>query len=624
MRSPKSPTEDLMRQRPPREGVGSRGGCKTHWSLFQETFPYFSGVFGSALFASFLLLLTVAANLLRPWPVQWLIDNVLLSPRTGSQFLGRPLSPTEGAFGAAAALVGFSLLHGGLNLWATSLLHQCGLRALVRLRTDLFACLQRLPLPYHRSRLSADLAYRVVYDAQAIQTLFQRGLGTAFGSGVTLIGATVVLFRMNSLLAACAMGILPFLWFVISHFASRIRRESGEVQERESTVLAHVSEGLSNIQLFQAYGREEKALSSFRDHVENSRQTNLAFLWTTSLSGLAATVITALGSALVLFVGAQQVVLGRLTVGELWIYLSYLALLYQPLEQLSYTAWALEDAAARLGRVFDVLQTEDTIPELPGAGVLPRPRGEIRFDRVWFFYDRGRPVLEDLSFHVAPGQRIAIVGPTGSGKSTLLALLPRFFDPSAGTIRIDGVDIRTVTKRSLRESIGIVLQDTALFQGTILENIALGGAPASFSEIQEAAQAAQADEFIERLPQKYLTLIGEHGLTLSGGQRQRIGIARAFLRHAPILLLDEPTGSLDPAVEAEVLKSLRSLSRRQTTLLVTHRLRLASEMDWIYVLNQGRISESGRHGDLLAQGGLYRRLWEAQNAEVGADTGDRP
>ncbi len=606
------PSDPATRGMPQRERKGG-------FSSYRDCLPYFSGIAGASLLASFLLLLTVAASLLRPWPVQWLIDHALLSRPGKSHFFGWTLSLPEAALGAAAALVGFSLLHGGLNLWANSLLYHCGLRALVLLRTDLFGYLQSLPLPYHRSRIQADLAYRVAYDAQAIQTLFQRGFGTVLGSSATLIGATVVLFRMNPLLAACALGILPFLWFIIGHFAGRIRRESGELQDRESRVLAQAVEGLANIQLLQAYGSEESTLSTFRRHVEESRQTNLQFLWTNSLSSLAATGITAFGAALVLFVGALQVAQGRLTVGELWIFFSYLALLYQPLEQLSYTAWALEDAAARLARVFEVLQTDDTIPDLPGATDLPRPRGEIAFDHVQFSYEGRQPVLQDLSFHVAPGQRVAIVGPTGSGKSTLLALIPRFFEPSAGTVRIDGADIRTMKKRSLRENLAIVPQDAVLFPGTILENIALGRPAASFEEIENAAQAAQADEFIERLPEKYQTLVGEHGQALSGGQRQRIGIARAFLRQAPILLLDEPTGSLDPAVEAEILKSLHLLSSRQTTLLVTHRLRLASEMDWIYVLNEGRFSESGRHGDLLARRGLYRRLWEAQNASGEAD-----
>ncbi|CAB4242951.1 conserved membrane protein of unknown function [Methylacidimicrobium sp. AP8] len=590
---------------------------KGRWSTYRSCLPYFSGVTGQALLASCLVLLTVAASLLRPWPVQWLIDHVLLPRPGGSRLLGRTVSPPEAALGAAAALVGFAFLHGGLNLWANFLLHRCGLRALALLRTDLFGYLQSLPLPYHRSRVQADLAYRVAYDAQAIQTLFQRGIGTILGSSATLIGAAVVLFRMNPLLASCSLGVLPFLWLVVGRFAEQIRRQSGELQDRESRVLGQVSEGLANIQLLQAYGSEENALATFRRHVEASCEANLRFLWTNSLSALVATVITALGAALVLFVGAQQVPLGRLTVGELWIFLSYLALLYQPLEQLSYTAWALEDAAARLARVFEVLQTGDPIPDPPQAVDLPRLRGEIVFQQVCFSYERGSPVLQDLSFHIAPGRRVAIVGPTGSGKSTVLALIPRFFEPSSGTIRIDGIDIRTVKKKSLRDNLAIVLQDTALFQGTILENIALGRPSASFAEIQNAARAAQAHEFIERLPQQYQTLVGEHGLSLSGGQRQRIGIARAFLRQAPILLLDEPTGSLDPSAEEEILKSLLLLSARRTTLLVTHRLRLASRMDWIYVLRQGRICESGRHGDLLARKGIYWMLWRAQ--EGGGD-----
>jgi ATP-binding cassette subfamily B protein/subfamily B ATP-binding cassette protein MsbA len=293
------------------------------------------------------------------------------------------------------------------------------------------------------------------------------------------------------------------------------------------------------------------------------------------------------------------------------VFITYLTMFYQPLEQLSYTVWAMEGAAAGASRVFEVLDAKDDVPESPNACPFQPGAGRIEIDRVSFHYEADRPVLKDLSLTIEPGSTVALVGGTGAGKTTILSLIPRFYDPTSGVVRIDGQDIRTVTKASLRASMSIVLQETLLLNGTIRDNIAYSRPGARQDEIEAAARAAQAHDFIVSLPRGYDTEVGERGVRLSGGQRQRIGIARAFLRNSPILLLDEPTSALDLKTEAELMDALKSLMVGRTTLIVTHRLATVHDVDRIYVLESGRVVESGTGPELLAREGLYHRLWHA-------------
>lgn len=288
-------------------------------------------------------------------------------------------------------------------------------------------------------------------------------------------------------------------------------------------------------------------------------------------------------------------------------------MLYQPLEQLSYTAWSMEGAAAGMQRVFEILDTQDTVPEQVGAKTMAPVRGQITLEHVDFFYEPEHPILRDLSLKIEPGQTVALVGGTGAGKTTILSLLPRFYDPTGGRVLIDGQDLRDCTKKSVRDNISVVLQDTLLLSGTVEENIAYGKLGANPVEIRAAAAAAQAHEFIMKLPQGYATPVGERGVRLSGGQKQRLGMARAFLKGAPILLLDEPTSALDLETEAEIMETLHHLMKRQTTVIVTHRLSTIHQVDWIYVLAEGQVKEQGRGPDLLEQDGLYARLWNAGN-----------
>ena len=302
-----------------------------------------------------------------------------------------------------------------------------------------------------------------------------------------------------------------------------------------------------------------------------------------------------------------------LTLGALLVFSAYLLMLYQPLEALTYTAWAMEGATAGARRCFEVLDREDDVRDSPGAVEISQTRAAIGFDQVSFSYDEQHPVLSGVDLQILPNQIVALVGGTGAGKSTLLSLVPRFYDPSAGVVSLDARDVREITKKSLRAQVAIVLQDTLLFSTTIRENIAYGRPGATDAEIREAARRAQADDFISRLPNEYDSAVGERGGHLSVGQRQRIGIARAFLKNAPILLLDEPTSALDPTTEAAIMETIKELMHGRTTLIVTHRLATIHNVDQIVVLEHGRIVESGRGAELVARGGAYATLYAAGN-----------
>ena len=363
--------------------------------------------------------------------------------------------------------------------------------------------------------------------------------------------------------------------------------------------------------MIHAFGREEHEVSAFQRDCEESLEANRKLTLTNVSSSLVVGCITALGAAFLLYFGAREVHAGHLSVGDLYLFITYLTMLYQPLEQLSYTAWAMEGAAAGAARVFEVLDTENDVKDAPGAVPFRSGGGRIELDHVFFGYEPSRPVLNGLSLVIEPGKTVAIVGGTGAGKTTVLSLVPRFYDPSGGRVLVDGQDVAGVQKSSLRREISLVLQETILLNGTVAENIAYGCPQATLSQVREAATAAQAHEFISAMPQGYDTPVGERGVRLSGGQRQRIGIARAFLRNSPILLLDEPTSALDLKTEAELMGALKALMRKPTTLIVTHRLSTIHDVDVIYVLQDGRLVESGSGPELLKLGGVYASLWQA-------------
>jgi ATP-binding cassette, subfamily B, bacterial len=330
-------------------------------------------------------------------------------------------------------------------------------------------------------------------------------------------------------------------------------------------------------------------------------------------SALVISTLMVISTAAIYYVGTMHVLNGTLTLGSLWIFSTYILMLYNPLEQLTYTAWAMEGATAGAGRCFEILDRADDVADAPDATEISATTGAIHFQNVSFGYKDEREILHDIDLKIAPNQIMAIVGGTGAGKSTLLSLVPRFYDPSSGSVTLDGRELKKITKKSLREQIGIVLQDTLLFSTTIRENIAYGRSDATEDEIVDAAKRAQADDFIRQLSDGYSSQVGERGGHLSVGQRQRIGIARAFLKNAPILLLDEPTSALDPTTESAIMATIKELMKGRTTLIVTHRLGTIHRMDKIVVMEHGRIVEQGTGPELLGRGGIYAKLYQSGN-----------
>ena len=586
-------------------------------SIYRRVLKYYRPFLPQTAVGLVLSLAGIGLNLLKPWPFKYIVDD--LFPRLGGRAAAGSfeqmmmLRPFHALAILCGALVVIQLLWGAVN-WITNYIFvKIGLEALLEIRTDIYAHLQRLSLKYHDARRSSDSTFRVAYDSQAIQTIFNKGFTGIFGSVITLIGTFAVMLRLDWKLALLSLAVVPLLVATIYFFAHRIRRESTLIQEQESAVLTHAQEGLSSIRMVHAFGREDWEVHQFRTQAQQSLQASLRLTLTNINSALVISTLMVIGTALLYYVGTVHVLAGTLTLGSLLVFSAYLLMLYQPLESLTYTAWAMEGATAGARRCFEVLDREDDVADSADAVEISRTDGAIAFEHVRFGYQPDRDILHDIDLAISPNQILALVGGTGAGKSTILSLVPRFYDPSSGRVTLDGRDIRQIKKKSLRAQIGIVLQDTLLFSTTVRENIAYGRPEASEDEIIDAARRAQADNFIRQLPNGYDTPVGERGGHLSVGQRQRIGIARAFLKNAPILLLDEPTSALDPTTEAAIMETIKELMRGRTTLIVTHRLATIHRVDQIVVLEYGRIVEKGTGPELVGRGGVYAKLYASGN-----------
>ncbi len=578
-------------------------------SIYRRVLRYYRPFLPQTVIGLLLSIVGIGLNLLKPWPFKIIVDDILGS---GTQFRSEfwVIEPKGRAIvGLCLALVIIQFLWGVINWITNYLLVKVGLQALLKLRTDLYAYLQSLSLKYHDVRRSSDSSFRVAYDSQSIQTIYNKGFTGIFGSIITLIGTFAVMIRLDWQLTLLSLAIVPFIIVAIYFFAHRIRRESTFIQEHESAVLTQAQEGLSSIRMVHAFGREEFEVLQFHQRAQQSLQANLRLTLTNVNSALVISTLMVIGTAAMYYVGALHVLNGTLTLGTLLVFTAYLLMLYQPIESLTYTAWAMEGATAGARRCFEVLDRPDDVVDSPNAVEIESAKGAIGFQNVSFGYAQDRPVLHEVDLSVEPNHMIAIVGGTGAGKSTLLSLVPRFYDPTCGFVTLDGRDVRQIKKKSLRAQIGIVLQDTLLFSTTVRENIAYGRPDATEDEIVDAAKRAQADEFIRQMPNGYASTVGERGQQLSVGQRQRIGIARAFLKNAPILLLDEPTSALDPTTEAAIMETIKELMQGRTTLIATHRLATIHDVDRIVVVEGGRIVEQGRGAELLARGGVYAKLF---------------
>jgi len=581
--------------------------------IYRRVLRYYQPFWAQTIVGLVLSLAGIGLNLLKPWPFKIIVDKIIPGVSGGRLSFGFSwnlnLSTSRLIAVLCLSLIILQIFWGITNWFTNYIFVKIGLQALLKLRTEIYAHLQRLSLKFHDARRSSDSSFRVAYDSQSIQTIYNKGFTNIFSSIITLIGTFTVMVRIDWQLTLLSLAIVPALLVAIYFFAHRIRRQSTHIQEQESAVLAQAQEGLSSIRMVHAFGREDWEVHQFRTQAQESLQANLRLTLTNVNSALVISTLMVIGTAMMYYLGTLHVIDGTLTLGSLLVFSAYLLMLYQPLESLTYTTWAMEGATAGARRCFEVLDRQDDVNDSPNAIAIAKTDGALQFQSVSFDYTGDRPVLRNVDVRIAPNQIVALVGGTGAGKSTLLSLVPRFYDPISGVVSLDGRDLREITRKSLRAQVGMVLQDTLLFSTTIRENIAYGRPGASEDEIVDAARRAQADEFIRALPDGYDNLVGERGGHLSVGQRQRIGIARAFLKNAPILLLDEPTSALDPGTEAAIMDTIKELMRGRTTLIVTHRLATIHDVDHIVVLERGRVVEEGRGPDLVARGGVYAKLY---------------
>jgi ATP-binding cassette subfamily B protein/subfamily B ATP-binding cassette protein MsbA len=551
-----------------------------------------------------LLLATTAVAIFKPWPLAWIVDrlarNDAAAPGAGDDL--------RVILGWAALLAAVHGLHALLGAAQQALVIHTGLRGLARVRRAVFGWLLRLSLRRLQGAQAGDLIYRATWDTHAFQTLFQQGLFTFLGATLTLVAMTVVMWRFNPALTLVALGTVPVLLLIMRFFGPLMSQRAGRAQAADSGVAALVQQAVANLPLIQGFTREQTEADRF----EASAAGSLAARWRQHRAEVVylavVAVVFAVGTAGIVVLGAREVTAGNLTVGRLLVFLAYLAQLYEPLNQLSHVGSTVSNARAGAERVLELLAEDRATKAEPTFKDRTFPAAELAFEDVSFAYTTGQPVLRNVRVSLRAGESVALIGPSGAGKTTLLQMIPRFLDPDSGVVRLAGEDLRSYPRPWLREHVALVLQESLLLPTTIAENIGYGRAGATRDEIEAAAAAANAHDFIRRLPQGYDTVVGDGAARLSVGEKQRLNLARAFLKDAPILLLDEPTSALDAESEGLVLESLRRLMKGRTTLMVAHRLATIREVDRIVVLNAGEVMEVGTAAELLAKGGYFSRV----------------
>jgi subfamily B ATP-binding cassette protein MsbA len=563
------------------------------------------------------MFLDALLTVFRPWPLKVVIDRVLSHHHSRVPFLGTwldgaALDRSEILYGACAATLLIALSTGLLTYWYTRALGDIGQRFVFDLRSRLFSHLQSLSLRFHDTHRRGDLVTRLTSDISAIQDVIANGIIVLGSNAFLLVGMTALMFWLNWRFALVSLAGSPLLFWAVFRYTRRIKVAAREARVRTGLLASLAQETLASIRIVQGLAQEDQQSDRFQIQSASGLQSFLDSIRYQARIAPLVDIFAAVGLATVMWFGAGEVLAGRLTTGDMIIFFAYVTNLYSPMRGLARLSYMTSKASVAAERISYVMRLRSDVSDRPDAKRFERAKGLIEFRNVSFAYKQERPVLSAINLRVERGEKIALVGATGAGKSTLVSLIPRFYDPTEGSVWIDNEDIRRYSIQSLRAQISLVLQDSLLFSGTIRENIAFGRPGASDAEIQEASAIADATEFITRLPDGYETIVAESGNTLSGGQKQRLAIARAVLRDSPILILDEPTSGLDAASERVVMAALERATRGRTAIIIAHRLATVSLADRIVVLGNGRILEEGPHRTLIASGGHYASLYGLQ------------
>lgn len=558
------------------------------------------------------------ANLLEPWPLKWVLDNVLKH-----QALKGVLATLLHAGGhnydrhrvlvfACVAVLAIAVMDAICTYVQKLVTTTVGQWVTHDLRRSLYAHIQRLSLAYHDQKRTGDLISRVTDDIDTVQSFVTGDLLVACVNVITLFGMVGVMFWVNWQFTLVALSIAPVLAAIVFTYTRRIKRASRAMRKSQGQIVSVVQEVLTSIRTVKAFARESYEIRRLEQ--ESLASVEIAMRARSLKAKLqpAVQVVVAVGTCLVLWFGARLALAGVIDSGTLVVFVMYLSKMYKPMQQLSQMSDDYGRAAVGYERIQEVFDTRSDVADLPGARPAPRFKGRIDFQHVSFCYSPEQPILEDVSLHIEAGELAALVGPTGAGKTTIVSLIARFYDPTSGTVKIDGTDVRRYRQATVRQQMAFVLQETLLFHGSVWQNIAYGRPEASQRDIVRAAELANAMEFIDKLPAGMDTLVGERGVTLSGGQRQRIAIARAIIRDSPILILDEPSSGLDAASEKLVFEALDRLMKGRTAIVIAHRLATIRQADTIYVVKDGRIPEHGSHEQLLKHDGLYAELYHLQ------------
>jgi ABC-type multidrug transport system fused ATPase/permease subunit len=586
---------------------------KVYVRIFKHMMLFKGGITASIIFA----MLSSLFIALQPWPIKYIIDGVLVDDVLDLGPLGEISTVTSDEKLQVAAVLAFAyfvIVVIGVLLNAASFyaIAKTALLMIHNLRSRLVRHVRSLSMSYHANQSVGDTIWRAINDARSIQEVMIFGIRTWAVLVFRLLIMLVFMLLLDPLLTVVSLAVLPLLFFTIHRLTARIQRTSQESREHMSRLTSLIEQTMSAIRAVQVFGREGMEQRRFDEASMNFVRAQMKFRVSEQVLNVATVVITGLGTAIVLYVASDRVISGALTVGSLWVFVSYMQALYQMMNEIMFVYGPFQDAVVGVGRVFQVLDQTSDIQESPDARDKKTFDGSIRFRNVRLAYDNDRDILRGVDFEVARGQKVAIVGETGSGKTSILNMIPRLYDPTEGAIEIDGDDIRDLKLADLRDLVSMVPQEPLLFSATVRENILYGRLDASEDEVQAASVAARADGFVQDLPAKYETEVGERGVKLSIGQQQRISIARAFLKDAPILLLDEPTSALDLRTEADFLDGLSDLMSGRTVIIVAHRLSTIRNVDCIYFLENGQFVEEGSHEHLMQARGRYYSLFMSQ------------